>query len=236
MKLNIAIVEDEKEYAKIIYEYVQRYAHENAHIVEIDLFSDGDEITYEYNPKYDIILLDIEMKRLDGMSTAELIREYDEEVIIIFITNTARFAMKGYEVDAFNYLVKPVSYSMFSREMDRSIQRLRNKKAQYIMLPTQNGLRKFEMSEIYYIERTRYKLLFKTIDGDFLNKGTIKEMEEELEGKFHRCNNGLLVNLSHVKAVEGFTVVVGPFKLQISRPRRKGFLEAVTAFIGGFRP
>ncbi|MBQ2705560.1 MAG: response regulator, partial [Agathobacter sp.] len=73
--IKIAIVEDEHAYAMQLQEYLHQYETENGEVFEISLFSDGDEIVHKYNPIYDIILMDVEMKFMDGMSAAEEIRK-----------------------------------------------------------------------------------------------------------------------------------------------------------------
>ncbi len=235
MKLNVAVVEDDKNSSDLICGYIKRYSEETGYFIKVDTYRDGDEITDEYRPEYDIIFLDIEMKRMDGMSAAKQIRKYDNDVILIFITNMTNLAIKGYEVEAFNYLLKPVTYFVFAREMSRSVEKLSSHKRHYLTLPAQNGFVKLEASEILYIERTKYKLLFKTKNGEYESKGTIKDMEAELTDGFFRCNNCYLVNMAHVKAIEGSLVLVGTDKLQISRPRKKEFMEALTAYLGGIK-
>ena len=81
-------------------------------------FSDGDEIALGYKGGYDLILMDIEMTFLDGMSAAEEIRRADPEVLIIFITNSPQYAIKGYAVQALDYILKPLSYYAFCQRMN----------------------------------------------------------------------------------------------------------------------
>ena len=85
--IRIAIVEDEHTYAMQLQEYLHQYEKDNGEVFEISTFTDGDEIVHKYKPQYDIILMDVEMKFMDGMSAAEEIRKVDTEVVIIFITN-----------------------------------------------------------------------------------------------------------------------------------------------------
>ena len=98
--IHLAIVEDDQEYAEILKKYAEKFAKENNLALKIDLFSDGMEIAEDYHPKWDLIFLDVEMPHMNGISTAKAIRKMDQTVIIMFITNMAQFAIKGYEVDA----------------------------------------------------------------------------------------------------------------------------------------
>lgn len=120
--VRIAIAEDDPAYRATLEEYLDRYRRENGLEAEVTTFSDGLALTEGYRPVYDLLLLDIEMPNLDGMSAAEKIRSSDPEVVIIFITNMAQYAIKGYQVDALDYVLKPVSYAAFAFKL---------KKAQY---------------------------------------------------------------------------------------------------------
>lgn len=91
----IAIVEDETAVREQLAGYVQRYTRQYGTQFEVTMFTDGVEILEDYRPVYDIIFLDIEMLHLDGMETARRIRELDSDVLLIFITNMAQYAIKG---------------------------------------------------------------------------------------------------------------------------------------------
>lgn len=117
--MRVAVVEDELLSRKKILSYLEMFEKESGIPIQVETLTDGTEIVEKYNTgkKYDVILLDIEMEHMDGMKAAEWIRNLDEEVILIFITNMAQFVMKGYEVSALDFLVKPVSYYMFVEKM-----------------------------------------------------------------------------------------------------------------------
>ena len=108
--IRVAIVEDEAAVRDQLMGYVQRYMRQYNAQIEVTMFTDGVEILEGYRPVYDIIFLDVEMQHLDGMETASRIRALDSDVLLIFITNMAQYAIKGYEVDALDYVLKPVSY------------------------------------------------------------------------------------------------------------------------------
>ena len=119
MRWSIAVVEDTLETRNQIVSFIERFEQETNESFLVHTFQDGDEIIDEYVPKYDIIFLDIEMKRLDGMKTAEKIRALDKDVILIFITNMSNYAVKGYQVDALSFLLKPLPYFAFSVELKK---------------------------------------------------------------------------------------------------------------------
>lgn len=118
--MRIAIVEDDKQTNKQLKQYVTKFYDAQNQSVDIDCYFDGEEITENYKCDYDIILMDIEMKFVDGISAAEYIRRFDEKVIIIFITNSVKYAVKCYVVNAQGYIVKPVNYFALSEELSRA--------------------------------------------------------------------------------------------------------------------
>ena len=122
--IRVAIVEDDAEVQGVLQEYVRRYTRQYGTEFEVTLFADGVDILDDYRAVYDIIFLDVEMKHLDGMTTAERIRQMDAEVILIFITNMAQYAIRGYSVGALDYVLKPVSYYAFSQRLGRAVERV----------------------------------------------------------------------------------------------------------------
>ena len=232
--IKIAIVEDEAAVRDQLTDYVRRYTRQYGTEFEVTCFTDGDEILENYRPAFDIIFLDVEMKRLNGMETAQRIRELDDDVLLVFITNMAQYAIKGYSVGALDYVLKPVPYFAFSQQLQKVEAQLRRRTRHYLAVPVEGGLRRLDTSRIYYIESEGHRVHFYTEEGDFAAPGALKALEEKLADRpFARCNSGYLVNLAQVQAVQQNTVEVGPYELQVSRPKRKSFLAALTDYIGG---
>lgn len=231
--IKIAIVEDEKEYAKQLQEYLIQYQNENGEAFDITLYSDGDEIVSKYKSQFDIILMDVEMKFMDGMSAAEEIRKIDSEVVIIFITNMAQYAIRGYAVDALDYVLKPVSYFAFSQRLARAIGRMKKRESKYLLLNTKGGASRVNVADILFIESQKHTLCFHTVSSDYETSGTMKDIEEELKDlNFFRGNKGYLINLAHVDSVEDGCAVVHKEHLILSRARKKEFMEALTKYWG----
>ena len=149
--INIAIVEDEAMYAKQLQEFLLQYQKENGEVFNITVYSDGDQIVHKYKSQFDIILMDVEMKFMDGMSAAEEIRKADTEVVIIFITNMAQYAIKGYEVDALDFILKPLNYYTFSMRFTRAVGRVKNREGKRICLNLPDGAKFLDSREIYYV-------------------------------------------------------------------------------------
>ena len=232
--IRVAIVEDDAEVQGVLQEYVRRYTRQYGTEFEVSVFADGVDILEDYRAVYDIIFLDVEMKHLDGMTTAERIRQRDADVILIFITNMAQYAIRGYSVGALDYVLKPVPYFAFSQQLQKAVNQLARRVRHYLAVPVDGGMRRLDAAGVYYIESEGHRIHFYTEDGDFSAPGALKALEEKLAAQpFARCNSGYLVNLAQVSGVQQSVVQVGPYELQISRPKRKSFLAALADFIGG---
>ena len=232
--IRIAMVEDEAAVREQLQGYIQRYTRQYGTEFAVTEFSDGVEILDAYRPVYDIVLLDVEMKHLDGMETARRIRELDRDVVLLFITNMAQYAIKGYAVGALDYVLKPVPYFAFSQQLQKAEEKLRRRARHYLAVPVEGGLRRLDTAQIYYMESEGHRVHFYTEEGEFSAPGALKTFEEKLADlPFARCNSGYLVNLAQVKSVQQGLAQVGPYELQVSRPKRKSFLAALADYIGG---
>ena len=232
--IRIALVEDEAEVRAQLQGYVQRHTRQYGTEFAVTEFADGMELLDDYRPVYDILFLDVEMKHLDGMETARRVRELDKDVIIVFITNMAQYAIGGYAVGALDYVLKPVPYFAFSQQLLKAVTRLEKRAKRYLTVPVEGGLRRLDTASIYYLESEGHRVHFYTDEGDFSAPGALKTFEEKLAAcPFARCNSGYLVNLAQVRELRQSTVQVGPCELQVSRPKRKAFLAALTDYIGG---
>ena len=231
--MHIAIAEDDPNYVRQLKEYLEKYSQESGTLMEVTVFTDGDELVENYRAQFDLILMDVEMPFLDGMTAAEEIRKQDSEVVIIFITNMAQYAIRGYAVDALDYVLKPVTYFAFAQRLERAVTRMKRREQKFIVIPVKGGRQKVDVSRLYYVESQGHTLLYHTASGIYTSTGTMKEEEARLSGlHFCRGNNGYLINLEHVDGVQdGFALVHGE-RLQLSRPRRGAFLEALTNYLG----
>ena len=177
-----------------------------------------------------VILVDFAESVADA---AEEIRKADTEVVIIFITNMAQYAIRGYAVDALDYVLKPVSYFAFSQRLNRAISRMKKREQKVITVNIKGGAVRINIANIYYIESQGHNLVLHTILGDYESAGTMKEVEEKLQGlNFCRGNKGYLINLQHVDGIQDGCAVVKGEPLLLSRSRKKEFMEALTNYWG----
>ena len=233
--LKIAVVEDQTEVRESLCQFIRQYAGEQGLLAEVEPFADGAVIAEGYQPGYDIIFLDVEMPRLGGFGAAERIRAVDPDVVLVFVTNMAQYAIKGYEVDALDYVLKPVNYYQFCTKLSRAIQRVeRRRGGQVVLQLAGGGMQVLSTNDIYYLETRDRLLWYHTTKGEFSVRASLASAEKQLaQYHFSRCNQCYLVNLQYVKAVENDFVHVNTDRLEISRRQRAAFLTAVASYIGG---
>lgn len=232
--LRIAIAEDEAEVAGQLREYVIRCCRENGQEPEVTTFPDGMALVEEYRAVWDIILLDIEMPHLDGMSAAQRIRQVDPAVVLIFVTNMARFAIKGYEVDALDFILKPVKYPAFALKLKKALLFASRRERHYLLISTEGQDRRLAMEDILYMEVYGHRLHIHTLQEELVLRGSLQEMERQLADRgFSRTGNSYLVNLRNVDGLRKDSVLVAGRELPLSRSRRKEFLQALSDYMGG---
>lgn len=230
--VRIAIVEDEQIYVQQLETYIQQYEKERKTQIKTTVFSDGADITEKYCGGFDIILMDIQMKFMDGMTAAEKIRSMDHEVVIMFITNMTQYAIRGYEVDALDYVVKPVEYFAFSQKLDKAIGRIKKKENTYISISTLDGMKKIGVSDIYYIESQGHNALFQTVKGTVISRAALKEIEDSLgQFGFYRCGKGYLVNMKQVEGVSAGCCTINGTQIPISRVKKKEFMDLMLYYM-----
>lgn len=232
--IRVAIVDDESSERKTLctfYEQLQREIQEEFKVTE---YNSGEALLNRYEGNFDLICLDIDMTGKDGINIAREIRKTDSEVLIIFITNMAQMAIKGYEVRALDFIVKPVNYYSFAMKIKNAVNMIRIKQSRNIVISTPNGMQKISTDDLWFAEVSGHYLFFHTKIGVFRQKASLKELEERLEGlSFKRCNNCYLVNLRYVDCVNKDDLSIGGEWLKISRPRKKDFLQALANYMGG---
>ena len=193
----IAVVEDEQQYRDEVCQYIEQYATEHQLKFDVTTYTDGQEIVDDVQKHYDIIFFDIEMTLLNGMDAAKVIRERDVNVVMVFITNMAQYAIEGYEVGALDFVLKPIDYYGFSFRLARALGRVQKKQGNLeFAINTPGGIKKLNSNDIYYIEIENRFLVYHTAEGDFSQRGTLQSAEEMFQNyHFVKCNHWYLVNL-----------------------------------------
>ena len=232
--VRIAIVEDEQEAAENLKALILRYDRENSREAEIAEYRNAVAFLTNYPANFDIIFMDIEMPHLNGLDAAAKLREIDKTTLLIFATNLGHMAARGYEVEAFDFIVKPVQYDALKLKLNRAFAKLYQMQEKDVSFTSEGAKIRMPAASVRYVEVRDHQLIFHTAEGDYPAYGTMSSIAEHLHPLgFSLCNNCYLVNLKHVRRIQKFTVMVGDDALQISRPRRKTFLEELNNYIGG---
>ena len=236
--LNIVILEDQAEQAERLSRMLSKYSslHEDF-TYQLKIYDRSIPLLTEYKCDADLLFLDIQIPDMLGMDVAKRIRTMDSQVMIIFITMLTQYAIEGYSVGAFDYVLKPVRFDEFSTKMDRVCRVLAHQNTSISLeVRTKEEIRRVSADDITYIEVANHDILIHT-DGEIIRQwGNLKSYEEKLSsGHFVRCNACYLVNLKYVRGINGDMVSVGNDKLAVSKAKRKDFLMALAQYKGGSR-
>ena len=232
--IRIAIVEDNARDLEQLQSFLAQYRQEHGEGFHVSAFRDPAKFLAEYRSDYDLVFMDIELSPFNGIEVSRRLREMDSVVTLVFITNMEQFAIHGYEVDALDFVVKPINYYRFSSMMAKALRHIARRSEKELVVRSASRITRLRISQIYYVEVRDHLLIFHGSQGDLDAWGKLSDVEQELEGyDFVRCSSSYLVNLRHVVGVDGDAVVVAGDRLPISQRRRKAFYNSVTAYLSG---
>lgn len=233
--MNIAVLEDEEKSAQDITQALSKWGEEEQVPVNVSLFAYGEEFLKTYSSQYDVVFLDIILAGMTGLETAEKLREMDQTVILIFLTNMAQYAIEGYKYSAQDYFVKPVSYYALKMRMDRIRAFLDRERDVNVIIPQADGVIVESARNIYYVESSAHETTFHTASGIYKTRDkSMKQLETELfPYNFRRCNVSYLVNLRHCKSIKGCDLSIAGDTVAISRAKRKEFIRELSEYLSG---
>ena len=223
--MKIAVVDDNPNDANHLLEALSSYEKWEDGKPEIEVFPRGIKFLDQFKQLFDVVFMDIDMPVMDGLEVSKKLRELDNDIQIVFVTNYASLAINGYEVAASDFLVKPVTKDGVYRCLDKIQAKVQDKKkGKRIIVKVKHGYQAVNVAEIFYIEVMKHDVTFHCKDGDFTIRGSLKELEAELSPMdFAECSNCYLVNLRYVDSLSGDTCLVKGVELPISKTRKKDF-------------
>ena len=230
--IKIAIVEDSPEDLENCLSLLDQYSKEKSVNFDIETFNSGDAFLMHFKGQFDFIILDINLAALNGIDVARRIRNKDEEVIIMFATNLAKYATKGYEVDAIDFVLKPLTYSSFYLRLERVMKKINKKEEIFVLIPYNGGFNKVNV--ILYVEVISHDIIFHLENKEnIVSSGTLKKYEDEIsKHKFLRCNSCYLVNARKIKRFEKLDIhLINDEIILISHPKRKAFMESFKEYV-----
>lgn len=232
--IHIAICDDEQSFLNHLQELLKQYCDETQTEMKVTVYYDGSELIENYDTTIDLIFLDIQMNHLNGLKTAEKIRQLDTRVSIIFLTTLAQYALEGYQYQATNYIIKPLKYIRLKTELDKFQRRIQREESPSLVICNDTGKYKIFMKNLSYVETFNRNLLFHTQQENIICYKSMKEAEQELSKYgFVRCHTSYIVNLFYVKGVKKLSIeLITGEKIPISQPKRKVFMERLTEYWG----
>ena len=234
--LKLLLLEDETAEAERLTGFLSRYQTEHPEFSYVlETYDRGVALLDAYRRDADLIFLDIRLPDMTGMEVARRIRAVDENVMLIFVTNLTQYAIEGYSVAAFDYILKPLHYASFSAKLQRAARMLSSRECALILdLRTREGTRRVAADSVTYVEVAAHDLLFHTGGEAIRQWGTLSSYEAMLSGAhFARPSASFLVNLKYVRGVRKDEVLVDGDYLPISRSKRRDFLAALAQYKGG---
>lgn len=234
--MRIAIAEDEKRYSDQLQELLERFGTENQIEMQLFHFPNGAQLLENFRGGWDMVLLDVDMPTMNGMDTARALRQLDAELLIMFVTNLAQYALNGYEVQAFDYMLKPVSYPALAMKLQLALRILRQRESRSINLDRDGELFRVPLSHLCYVEIFSHRLCYHTLERniDINSTRSLSELEQELGPHgFVRCHKSVLVNARFVDHIKGCTLTVAGEELPISKNRRSAVLGELLNHVKG---
>lgn len=201
MNYKIAICDDSDADRQYVFDFVTKWAEDAGHTVQAALFSSAEDFLFHYAEKndYDILLLDIEMGNMDGVTMAKKLRRDNDTVQIIFITGYSDYISEGYEVAALHYLMKPVKQEKLCSVLDRAAEKL-SKNEKILNFEVGGEMVRIPIYQIHYADVFGNYVTIHASD-DFTVKMTLSELEKELDDRFYRASRSVVVNLTQISRV-----------------------------------
>ena len=201
MAYRVAIVDDSVTDARFVEGILKDWAGEKQTAIQAQVFSSAESFLFRYaeDKEWDILLLDIEMGAMDGVTMAKKVRAHNEAVQIVFITGYSDYIAEGYEVAALHYLMKPVNREKLMAVLDRALEK-RKQEERCLNLELSGEMVRLPFYEIRYLD-VRQNYVTVHAKGDYTVKRSLNDFEKELDHRFHRVGRSMILNLKYIQRV-----------------------------------
>ncbi len=230
------IVEDDPQAAETLRAHLERYAAERGTSFSVEILPSALEFLEGTRPA-DVVFMDIGLPGVSGMEAAEVMRQTDELTPLIFVTDLAQYAVRGYQVDALDFMVKPVTYEDFALRMGRAMRVMDRNAGGTVSVATDEGLRVIAEKDVVYVEIFRHDLYWHVTGSaqPLHARGTLTRVAEELGAeRFCRVSASHLINMGQLALIRPGSIVMSDgTEIVISRRRRREVLETLTRYMGG---
>lgn len=231
--IKVAIVDDSIKCIEQLKALLTKYQSNNNVLFDIHTYVNGIAFLDKYSCDFDIVFMDMEMPHIDGLSVCKELRKNDQNVKIVFVTIMEQLAIKGYEVDATYYLIKPLEYKDFANKMQKIIQKIECKHTKNIILQKDGQIKNVCIDDIMLIESDNHWCIFTLKDSEMYKKLiSLKKVEEYVGKDFLRAGNSFLINPIYVLGWNNTSVTVGKRNIPISRSKKKELLDNLTRWFG----
>lgn len=232
---HIAICDDTTEIRLLLQQYFKKFEAEADFPLALDAYASGEALLKADPTSYDLLILDVQMEGMNGIETARRIRQAGGQMTIIFFTNYVQYALEGYEVQAYRFLLKPLTYEQFSDVVGTALRQMRERKQDCLNIRQKDSVTRIVIAEIAYVETERGHIVLHTKGKETISSSmTMKEIEETLSiHRFFRCHTAYLVNMREIKKVTQQSVVLKEDTvIPLSKHRRKEMKEALALYWG----
>lgn len=233
----VAICEDEQLQLDSLQTSVETWGEAKRQLLQVDTYSSAGELLHYYRVagRYDLVLLDIAMSGMDGMTAARAIRGFDLGAKIIFITGQKEYLAEGYEVEAFRYLLKPIHPEQLFSVLDAVVDKLVKQNGETLLFATETGQVKIRLADISYFESRGHFLEVHYLQGKIKIRANLSTMEQNLkEQGFIRNHRSYLVNLRRIYRLTSRCCHLDDGKkVPVSRKQYNALKEAFMNWVAG---
>lgn len=233
--ISIAVCDDEEKIRIQLNQYINEYINKNNLILHQATYENGERLLDNDLSNIDILFLDIQLGGMNGLDIARQIRKSNKEILIVFITNYAQYAIEGYEVKAFHFLKKPIIHERFQEVMNDAVSKISQMKSDFIVVRSVSEVHRILIRDIMYCETYKGHVLVHLKNNEVIEIYSSMGMMEKLlsEKNFYRCHTAFLINFYYVKRLLQKDIIMEDnTMIPISKHRKKSMFNAITNYWG----